>query len=96
MTLLWVLVALALGVGVTLLFGWIRRNSIKPSIWFWLLGGVGLLLVLMALQHYVGTMEEMLPTAAVWGAMLFGIPGILLLAAAAWRIVTEKQTRATS
>jgi hypothetical protein len=44
----------------------------------------------------VGTMEEMLPTAAVWGAMLFGIPGILLLAAAAWRIVTEKQTRATS
>lgn len=93
MTLLWVFVALALGIGGTLFLGWIRRNSIKPSIWFWLLGGLGLLLVLMALQHYVGTMEEMLPTAAVWGAMIFGIPGLLLLAAAAWRIITEKKTQ---
>ena len=94
MTFLWVIVALALGIGGSLLLIWMRRNSIKPGLLVWLLGTLGLLLTLMALQHYVGTMEEMLPTAAVWGAMLFGIPGLILLAAAAWRLTASKPEKA--
>ncbi len=93
MTLLWVIVALVLGVGGTLLLGWIRRSNMKPNIWVWLLGAMGLLLVLMALQHYVGTMEEMLPTAALWGAMIFGIPGLILLAVAALRLLAARQNQ---
>lgn len=91
LTPLWIVIAVLLTLGFVQLFAWLKRNDIKPAWWVWLVGAVGLLLVLMAVQHYVGTLEEMYFTAAWMGALILGIPGVILLAVSGWRMVAAKK-----
>lgn len=90
LTPLWIVITIAITLGLVKLFSWVRESGAKPAWWVWGLGAVGLLMVLMAIQHYVGTMEEMYPTAAVMGAAIFIIPGLILLGIFGWRLSASK------
>ncbi|MDV2989852.1 MAG: dehalogenase [Dehalogenimonas sp.] len=92
LTPLWILIAILLTVGFIQLLNWLKRNDRKPAWWVWFVGAVGLLLVLMAVQHYLGTLEEMYFTAAWMGALILGIPGVLLLVVSGWRMAAGKSS----
>ena len=84
----WFVFALVLGAGVLALVLWLRSRDIKVTWYEWLIGIVGLLLLLIAVQHYVGSLAEMYPAAGWMGALIVGVPALVLLAVAwllAWR-----------
>jgi hypothetical protein len=90
LTPLWIVITAVIVLGLVKLFGWVKENGARPAWWVWGLGAIGLLLVLMAIQHYVGTMQEMYPTAAWMGAALFIVPGLILLGLFGWRLSASK------
>jgi len=96
MSLLWIAIAVVVAVALTLLFSWVKRNNVKPAWWVWLIGALGLLLLLMTIQFYIGTTLEMYPTAATMGLAIFGVPAVVLLAAAAWRIAAAGKSSQSS
>ena len=52
---IWFSVALALGIGLTFLFIWIRNNNISMKWYDWIIGIFGLLFLLLSIQHLAGT-----------------------------------------
>ena len=77
---LWFFVALALGIGLTLLVMWIRNKKVVVKWYDYLMGIIGLLLLLLAIQHLAGTLVIEKYTTAAWlGAIIFGLPAIILL-----------------
>ncbi|MGI2336373.1 MAG: dehalogenase [Dehalogenimonas sp.] len=90
LTFMWIVITAVIVLGLVQLFSWTKKNDAKPAWWVWGLGAVGLLLVLMAIQHYFGTIEEMYPTAAWMGALIFIVPGIILMALFGWRLSASK------
>ncbi len=87
------IIALALGAGILALVLWIRNQN-TMIIWYeWLLGVVGLLLLLAAIQHYAGSLTEKYTTAGWMGALAFGIPGLILLAVV-WQLISRRQRAA--
>lgn len=85
-TVLWVLIFLALGVGLTLLVVWLRGRQISVSWWEWLLGALGMLLLLTAVQNFVTAFAELESDAAWLMLALFGFPAIVMLGVPAARI----------
>ena len=77
---LWFFVALALGIGLTLLVMWIRNNKVAVRWYDYLMGIIGLLLMLLAIQHLAGSLViEKYVTAGWMGALIFGVPAIILM-----------------
>jgi len=85
-TVMWVLIFLALGVGLILLVAWMRNRQISASWWEWLLGGLGLLLLLTAIQNCVTAFAELESDAAWLLLALFGVPALIMLWVPAFRI----------
>ncbi|AII61496.1 hypothetical protein [Dehalococcoides mccartyi] len=78
------------------LFGvisWLRKSNIKVSWYEWLIGIVGLGLLLLAVQHLFGAMSELFSYAAWMGFAIIGIPALILLAIA-WQLVVRKTKKA--
>ena len=69
----------ALAVGLLVLF---RAKNIRLKWWEWILGIVGLLLLLFTIQNFIGTLNEEETKAAWMMLVLPGIPAIILMASA--------------
>lgn len=82
------IIALLLGVGLTALVLWIRSRGIAVRWYEWLIGAVGLLLVIAAVQHYFGSLAERYDTAGMLGLLVFGVPALILLVAA-WMLIAR-------
>ena len=76
----WGVIFAAIAVGLTLLVMWTRRNNVETKWWDWLLGSVGLALLVFTAQNALGSLEEAEPTAAVMFLLVTGIPSLILLA----------------
>ena len=87
---MWFFIALILGAAILGLVFWLRNRNMKVAWYDWLIGAVGLLLLLAAVQHYAGSLAELYPTAGWMGALVFGIPGLILLAVS-WQLVARRQ-----
>ena len=85
-TVMWVLIFFALGVGLTLLTTWLRSRQISVKWWEWLLGALGLLTFLIAIQNFVTGFAELESDAAWLMLAMFGIPAVILLAVPVSRI----------
>jgi len=79
---MWFLIALVIGVGIASLVFWLRSRDIKVSWYEWLIGVVGFLLLLFAIQNFFGSIAEVEEAAAPKFLLFIGLPALILLAIA--------------
>ena len=87
---MWFVVALIVGVALGALVLWLRSRDIKMTWYEWLIGIIGLLMLLFAIQNYFGTQAEFEPTAASLFLLILGLPALILLIVA-WQLVARRQ-----
>ncbi len=87
---MWFIIALVLGAGLAALVLWLRSRDTKVAWYVWLMGIIGLLLVLLAIQHYTGSLVELYPQAGWLGALIIGVPGLILIVLA-WQLIARRQ-----
>ncbi len=86
----WTIFGILLGAGVLAVILWLRNRGSKVTWYEWLIGVLGVLLLVTATQHYVASMAEMYTTAAWLGALIFGGAGLILLAVV-WQLIARRQ-----
>ena len=91
---MWLFLGLLLGVGVTLLAMWLRSRGVAVSWYEWGLALLGLALILFAYQNYRTSIIEYETVAAGYLLLIFGLPGLVLLALAVF-LVWWRQYRRT-
>lgn len=82
------IIAVALGAIIVAAMFLAANRGIKIAWYEWLIGIVGLFLLLFTIQNYFGSLSEFEPEAAQAVLLVTGIPSILLLAVAislGWR-----------
>jgi uncharacterized membrane protein len=85
---MWFIIALVIGAAVAGLIFFLNSRSIKVSWYEWLIGIVGLALLLFTIQNYGASLNEFESGAATTFLLVTGLPSIVLLAIAvglAWR-----------
>jgi hypothetical protein len=79
---MWFIIALIVGGGVVGLALWLRSQGVKISWYEWLIGIVGLGLLLFAVQNYIGFTAELEPSAPGLVLLVMGLPALVLIAIA--------------
>ncbi len=85
---MWFLVALIVGAGLATLFMWMRSQGVATKWYDWVIGIVGILLLLFTVQNFFASGLEAEPDAATTFLLVTGLPALLLLAVAGqfvWR-----------
>jgi uncharacterized membrane protein len=77
---MWLVVGLLAGAGVAIVLLWLRSRSVRTSWYHWLIAMVGLLLIFFALENARTSISEFENTAAARSVLIFGLPGIVLVA----------------
>ena len=90
---MWFIIALILGAGLLGLVLWLRSRNIKVTWYEWLIGAIGLLLLLFTIQNFAGSFIELESTAAYMFLLVTGLPSLILLAIA-WQLVARRQRAA--
>lgn len=83
---LWALAIGILAVGIVLLVQFVNRRQITVKWYNWVLGGLGLALLLFAFQNFFTSFSEDEAPAAWWFLLTFGLVGVIFVALA-WRLV---------
>ncbi len=81
---MWWFVGLLIGVGLVSLVVWVLNRKIVVRWYEWLIGALGLGLLLFMLQNVIASIAEMETTAAWQFLWIIGLPAIILLALAWW------------
>ena len=79
---MWLIIALIIGAGLMALVLWLRSRRILVTWYEWLIGALGLLLLLFTIQNFIASFAEHEATAAWTFLWMLGVPAILLLAIA--------------
>jgi peptidoglycan/LPS O-acetylase OafA/YrhL len=79
---MWFVIYLILGVLIGAFVLWMRSKDVKLAWYTWLIGVVGLILLLFTIQNYVGSVAEFEDSAATMFLLMMGIPSVVLLAIA--------------
>jgi len=82
---MWLVVALVIGFALAALIAWMRSKGIKLTWYEWLIGVVGFILVLFAVQNFFEVRDEFNPTAANNFLLFVGLPGLVLIILA-WQL----------
>ena len=85
---MWFIIGIVFGTALLALVLWLRSKNIKVTWYEWLIGVIGLALLLYTIQNVVGLLTEIEPTATWMFALAIGLPALILLAVAwqlAWR-----------
>lgn len=86
---MWLIIGLVLSAAILGLVAWMRGRNMSLTWYEWLIGIMGLLLLLYTIQNFVGSFAEY-ETAAAWMMLLFlGLPAVILLAIA-WRLIARR------
>lgn len=84
-----ILIGAAIMAGLFGIITWMRRRNTSLAWYEWLIGGVGFVSLLIAVQHYFGASAELFPYAAWMGLLIIGLPALILLAIA-WQLVVRR------
>ena len=76
---MWMLAGLALGAGLIFLIVWLRGCGIKVAWYEWLLGVLGVALILFAYQNFQASVAENHPKVPGMFLLVFGLPGLIIL-----------------
>lgn len=85
---MWFLIGLIIGAGLLTLALWLRSRRIVVRWYEWLIGAIGLGLLLFTIQNFVASFAEYEEFAAWTFLWVFGLPTVILLAVATflpWR-----------
>lgn len=86
---MWFIIGIISGLALLGLIVWLRSRAIKVTWYEWLIGAVGVLLLLFTIQNLVGSFAELEPTAAYMFLLVTGLPAIVLLAVA-WQLAARR------
>ncbi len=87
---MWLIIGLVAGAALLALVLWLKGRDIKVAWYEWLIGIVGLLLLLFTIQNFTGSFAELEPTAAYMFLLVTGLPALILLVVA-WQLVARRQ-----
>ncbi len=87
---MWLIIGLVAGAAVLGLVLWMRGKDISVKWYEWLIGAIGILLLLFTIQNFAGSLAELESTAANMFLLVSGLPAIILLAVA-WQLVARRQ-----
>ncbi len=90
---MWLIIGLVAGAAVLALVLWLRNRDIKATWYEWLIGVIGLLLLMFTIQNFFGSQAELESTAASMFLLVTGLPAIILLAVA-WQLIARRQRAA--
>lgn len=85
---MWFVVALVVTALVVWLMSFVAKKGIKVAWYEWLIGIIGVLMLMFTIQNYFGSMAEFESEAASMMLLVVGLPSLILLAIAgslAWR-----------
>jgi hypothetical protein len=81
---MWFIFGLIVGAGILTLVLWLRNRNIGMKWYEWLIGVIGLGLLLLMIQNIIGSVREM-ETLAAWQFLwIIGLPALILLSLAWW------------
>jgi uncharacterized membrane protein YeaQ/YmgE (transglycosylase-associated protein family) len=89
---MWFVIALILGGLIGAFALWMRSRNMGMAWYTWLIGIVGLFLLLFTIQNYVGSVNEFENNAASMFLLVMGIPSVVLIAIAA--VLGYRETKA--
>ncbi len=87
---MWFIIGIVLGAALLALALWLKGRDIKVTWYEWLIGVIGLLLLLFTIQNFAGSFIELEPTAAYMFLLVTGLPALILLAVS-WQLVARRQ-----
>jgi len=87
---MWFAIAFVLGAGLVALVIWLRGSRVQVKWYEWLIGIIGLLLLIFTIQNLTGSLAEFNSTAAWLFLPITGLPALILLAVA-WQLVARRQ-----
>ncbi|XUX00746.1 MAG: dehalogenase [Dehalogenimonas sp.] len=92
---MWPFIALIVGAAIIGLAWWLNRQNINVKWYEWLIGLIGVLLLMFSLQNYFGAIEEWQQIPANRWLGYFGVPAILLIALAVSLVIRHRKTTGT-
>jgi hypothetical protein len=87
---MWLIIGLVAGAAVLGLILWLRGKDVSVKWYEWLIGAIGLLLLLFTIQNFAGSLAELESTAANMFLLVTGLPAIILLAVS-WQLIARRQ-----
>jgi hypothetical protein len=87
---MWLIIGLIAGAAVLGLVLWLQSKNVSVKWYEWLIGAIGLLLLLFTIQNFAGSLAELESTAANMFLLVSGLPAVILLAVA-WQLVARRQ-----
>ena len=89
---MWLIVGIIVGV-LLIWLGITLSNQKRQMTWYeWLIGIVGLALLLFTVQNYFGSQAELEPKAATMFLLVTGLPALILLAVTWQLVIRHKKT----
>ena len=92
---MWFIIGLILGAGLLALVLFLRTGRFTVKWYEWLIGGIGLLLLLFTIQNFFGSLAEHEEFAAWTFLWLSGVPSIILIGVSVfvpWRRYLKKDS----
>ena len=90
---MWLIIGLIIG---ALLLGlvWLMKRGNFSLTWYeWLIGIIGMALILFTIQNFVGSLDELESKAASMFLLVIGSPGLILLAIS-WQLAARRIKKA--
>ncbi len=87
---MWLIIGLVAGAAVLGLVLWMKGKDVAVKWYEWLIGALGLMLLLFTIQNFAGSLAELESTAANMFLLVSGLPAIILLAVS-WQLVARRQ-----
>jgi len=76
---MWLIAGLIVGAGVFWLASWMNSRNMRFTWYEWVIGIIGLLLLLFTIQNFFGSQAELEPKAASMFLLVTGLPAVILL-----------------
>ena len=76
---MWLVIGLIIGAGLLWLVSWMKSKNMAFKWYEWLLGVIGLAMLLFTIQNFFGSQAELEPKAASMFLLVTGLPAVILL-----------------
>ncbi|OBW62521.1 MAG: dehalogenase [Dehalococcoides mccartyi] len=90
---MWFTIGLIIGLLFLRLLNLLKKKSFKLTWYEWVIGFIGLFLVLFTVQNFFGSLAEIESTAASMFLLVVGLPGLILLAIV-WQLAARRVKKA--
>ena len=89
---MWLIIGIIVGAAILGLALWMRSKGMSMTWYEWLIGIIGVALLLFTIQNYFGSQAELEPKAANMFLLVTGLPALILLAVTWQLVIRHKKT----